>query len=109
MINPVTALVLLYWIANSAFNDCIWTKKTSPPLPRRDAIGAIAAYNDTIYLIGGALYPYQLVKFSVSSKEFIDQGANTIPYNITNTLGSVQVEYSGQFWTQIEETIYWID
>eukprot|EP01084_Bolivina_argentea_P132931 234567_1 len=70
-------------------------------LPRGgDANMAIGYFNDSIFLLGGNAYGYQMLEYKVFEKEFIDHGELAIS---DNTFGF------GQYYTQINDTIYIID
>eukprot|EP01084_Bolivina_argentea_P132932 234570_1 len=61
---------------------------------------ATGYFNDSIFLLGGNAYGYQMLEYKVSESEFIDHGENKLN---DNTFGF------GQYYSQINDTIYIID
>eukprot|EP01084_Bolivina_argentea_P253855 426577_1 len=76
-----------------------WTTATST-LPRADARAAIGHYNQSIFILGGTNYRFQLTEYNIVNDKFIDYGTSVLG---DHTYGS------GQFYTQINNILYIIN
>eukprot|EP01083_Nonionella_stella_P140721 432115_1 len=74
-------------------------------LPRADSYMAIATHNDSIYILGGWMYPSQLTRYDLTTSTFTDLGVSTVydDFEIDNIRGYAP------FYTQQANNIYMIN
>eukprot|EP01084_Bolivina_argentea_P253665 426210_1 len=83
--------------SDSAFS--IWNTSTVLLL-RGDNQMAVGYINNSIFLIGGALYDFQVTEYNITSNEMIDHGTGAI---------SSAMYGLGQYYTQIGNIVFMID
>eukprot|EP01084_Bolivina_argentea_P027015 50209_1 len=91
--------VFINVILNYAQNISQWISPNST-LFRSDRFMGSAHYNNSIFIIGGYDYGYQLTEYNITNKSFIDLGINKLT---DESYGR------GQWYTQQNNTIFMID
>eukprot|EP01083_Nonionella_stella_P140722 432117_1 len=100
----VTAFILVFGIHMVSAN---WTPHVpiQSLLPRADSYMAIATYNNSIYILGGWMYPSQFTRYDLITRTFTDLGASTFydDFQIDNIRGYAP------YYTQQANNLYMIN
>eukprot|EP01083_Nonionella_stella_P245618 853525_1 len=97
MSNMLSLLLCLSTIPT--LSEATGWSPSSSTLPFADNSMAVGAYNDTIFLLGGANNQNQMTEYHISTDTFTNKGP---------ILEESMYAY-GQIWSQIDETMYIID
>eukprot|EP01083_Nonionella_stella_P167882 565327_1 len=88
-------LVLVFWSIFIRISDATWTLGDTTLL-WTDTQFAVGAYNDSVFIVGGAANKYQVTEYLISPNQFIDIGL-WLPSDIYG---------KSQFWTYKDDILY---